>query len=54
MNKKDELMLADETFIQHIESHLKKGEEVVCKICGKTANSIVAKAIRNTPSPTES
>ena len=31
---------ADSTFIAHIQSHLKPGQEVVCKICGKTAKEI--------------
>ena len=31
----------DKSFIAHIQSHLKKGEKVICKICGKTAEEIV-------------
>ena len=34
----------DNIFINHIQSHLKKGEEVICKICGKTAKEIIAEA----------
>jgi hypothetical protein len=30
----------DRIFINHIQSHLKEGEEVICKICGKTAKVI--------------
>ena len=32
----------DDVFIQHIQSHLKPDQEVVCKICGKTAREIIA------------
>jgi len=31
----------DFIFISHIQSHLKKGDEVICKICGKTAQEII-------------
>lgn len=31
---------ADDKFIAHIQSHLKPGREVVCKICGRTAKEI--------------
>lgn len=31
----------DLIFIDHIKSHLKEGEEVICKICGKSANEII-------------
>ena len=34
--------LADSKFIAHIQAHLKEGEKVVCKICGKTAEEITA------------
>jgi len=27
-------------FVEHIKAHLKDGEEVICKICGKTAKEI--------------
>ena len=30
----------DNTFIQHIQNHLKEDEKVICKICGKTAEEI--------------
>lgn len=29
-----------EIFVAHIKSHLKPGENVVCKICGKTVDEI--------------
>jgi len=32
----------DDIFIKHIEGHLNKGEEVICKICGKSAKQIIA------------
>ena len=32
----------DDKFIKHIQSHLKDGEEVICKICGKTAKKILS------------
>lgn len=32
---------ADDIFIAHIQSHLKPGQEVVCKICGKSAKEII-------------
>lgn len=28
-------------FIHHVQEHLDKGEDVVCKICGKTAEEII-------------
>ena len=31
---------ADHKFIRHIQAHLKPGEEVICKICGKTVKEI--------------
>ena len=31
----------DTKFIDHIKSHLKEGQEVICKICGKTAKEIL-------------
>ncbi len=31
----------DNIFIRHIAAHLKPGQEVVCKICGKTAKEII-------------
>lgn len=31
----------DDVFIRHIQSHLKNGENVICKICGKTAEEIL-------------
>jgi hypothetical protein len=36
----------DTVFIKHIQNHLKAGELVICKICGKTANEIIE---RETP-----
>jgi hypothetical protein len=30
----------NEVFINHIANHLKKGEKVICKICGKTVEEI--------------
>jgi len=33
--------LSDSVFIKHIQKHLKPNEEVVCKICGKTAKEII-------------
>ena len=32
--------LDDTVFIKHIQSHLTKGQEVICKICGETAKDI--------------
>ena len=32
---------ADDIFIQHIQNHLLNGQEVICKICGKTAKEII-------------
>lgn len=31
----------DGIFIRHIQSHLKEGQEVVCKICGRKAKDII-------------
>jgi hypothetical protein len=31
----------EDKFISHIQAHLKPGEEVICKICGKTAKEII-------------
>lgn len=31
----------DRAFIEHIQQHLKPGQEVICKICGKTAEEII-------------
>ncbi len=36
----------DEIFISHIQNHLEKGQNVVCKICGKTAIEIISEAKR--------
>lgn len=36
----------DRFFIKHIEGHLKEGEVVVCKICGKSANNIIQDTIQ--------
>ena len=33
----------DDTFINHIQSHLKDDEFVVCKICGKKADDICSR-----------
>ena len=30
----------DKQFIEHIQAHLKPGEVVICKICGKTIDEI--------------
>ena len=30
-----------EKFVDHIQNHLNDGEEVICKICGKTAKEIM-------------
>ena len=38
--KEDNSGLYDKAFIEHIQSHLKNGEEVICKICGKSAREI--------------
>ena len=38
---KRELVERDEIFIKHIQNHLPKGQEVICKICGKTAKEII-------------
>lgn len=32
--------IRDTHFINHIQAHLKDGEVVICKICGKTADEI--------------
>jgi hypothetical protein len=34
-------ILSDKKFIEHIQSHLPEGEQVICKICGKTAKEII-------------
>ena len=34
-------MNKDQIFIYHIQGHLGTGQEVVCKICGKTAKEII-------------
>ena len=34
----------DDIFIQHIQNHLKQGQEVICKICGKTAKEIIGES----------
>ena len=31
----------DNIFISHIQTHLKEGEKVICKICGKSAEEII-------------
>ena len=36
----------DQLFIDHIKSHLKDGESVICTICGKTVEEIYEKAGR--------
>ena len=41
----------DHRFIRHIQAHLKPGEEVICKICGKTVREIDAEA--EPPAPTD-
>ena len=33
---------ADKGFIAHIQRHLKYGETVICKICGKTVHKILS------------
>lgn len=35
----------DRIFINHIEAHLEKGQKVICKICGKTAEEIIADVV---------
>lgn len=35
----------DSIFIKHIKDHLKEGQEVVCKICGKTAKEIITQSL---------
>lgn len=32
-------------FVKHIKAHLKKDEEVICKICGKTVEEIALEAV---------
>ncbi len=32
----------DEKFVEHIKEHLKEDQEVICTICGKTANEILS------------
>lgn len=34
----------DDRFISHVQAHLKEGEKVICKICGKTASEIIDEA----------
>ena len=34
--------LKDSVFIKHIQNHLTEGQEVICKICNKSAEEIVA------------
>ncbi len=36
-------LMDDSIFIRHIQSHLAPGQEVICKICGKTAKEICGK-----------
>jgi hypothetical protein len=36
----------DQVFIKHIASELPPGEEVICKICGKTAREIINGLLR--------
>ena len=36
----DSSELSDRIFIAHVQSHLKPGQEVVCKICNRTAKEI--------------
>jgi hypothetical protein len=36
----------DEIFISHIQNHLQEGQNVVCKICGKTAVEIISEEKR--------
>ena len=38
---KEDKLNSDTKFIKHIQSHLREGQEVVCKICGKTAKEIL-------------
>lgn len=33
--------MKDTIFIRHIQDHLKDGQVVICKICGKTAEQII-------------
>jgi len=37
---KKESKKSAEIFVDHIKSHLKPGENVICKICGKTVEEI--------------
>jgi len=39
--ERDSAAVGDMAFIQHIQQHLEPGQEVVCKICGKTAREII-------------
>ena len=41
----------DNIFIRHIQSHLKEGEEVICKICEKTAKEIIENTQSQETSP---
>jgi len=36
----DSVATGDRAFIEHIQQHLEPGQEVICKICGKTAREI--------------
>ena len=36
----DESKESAEIFVDHIKSHLKPGENVICKMCGKTVEEI--------------
>jgi len=38
----------DDIFINHIRSHLSEGQEVVCKICGKTVKEIIDESKKET------
>lgn len=42
----------DRIFIGHISNHLKPGERVICKICGKTADRIIEEERGVSPMPT--
>lgn len=45
----------DRIFIEHIREHLLPGQDVICKICGKTAHEIIragkGKAVLSAPAP---
>ncbi|MHB8053646.1 MAG: hypothetical protein ACYDH3_00110 [Candidatus Aminicenantales bacterium] len=36
---------SDAVFIRHIQAHLHPGQDVICKICGKSAHEIIGSAI---------